>query len=73
MNLWIIISAISLVVSVAVAIKTSKSKDTAEDDFSNPTAEEGRPFGRIAGKVRCTGNTIYFNQTGTSAVKSDGK
>lgn len=61
---------IAIVLSMALAPKPPASKPATLDDFSIPTAEEGRPVPVVFGKVRITGaNVLWYGDLKTKKLK----
>jgi len=64
---------ISALISVALAPKPPAPKPAALDDFSIPTAAEGRPIPVVFGTVTITGsNVLWYGDLRTTPIKSDG-
>lgn len=70
---YLIVLAISAVVSYALAPKPPAPKPAALSDFDIPQAEEGRPIPVVFGTVLVTGpNVVWYGDLGADAIVTKG-
>jgi hypothetical protein len=67
---YLIVFIVALVLSVALAPKPQGPRAALLDDFSFPTAEEGRPIPVVFGTVDITGpNVLWYGDLSTGKIK----
>lgn len=68
-----IVLVVAAVVSYALTPKPPTPAPPALEDFSVPTAEEGRPVPVVFGEVWITGsNVIWYGDLSTTPIRSSG-
>lgn len=69
----IIILVASVLISTALAPKPPQPKPAALEDFSVPTAEEGRPIPVVFGEVWITGpNVLWYGDLRSTPIRKKG-